>query len=136
MRQNRRNQVISAFRNQKFRVLVATDVAARGLDIPHIEHVVNYDLPQNPEDYIHRIGRTARAGAEGHAVNFISTADGIKWRAIQRLLNPGAKPDKLDDHRGKGRGKPKGKGSYNSPNGEQRKRKPQGWNPRKKQSAA
>jgi len=65
-------------------------VAARGLDIPHIEHVINYDLPQCPEDYIHRIGRTARAGAQGVAINLITPADGSKWRAIHRLINPGA----------------------------------------------
>jgi superfamily II DNA/RNA helicase len=69
--------------------MVATDVAARGLDIPHIEHVINYDLPQAPEDYIHRIGRTARAGAEGSAVCLITPADGEKWRAIHRLMHPG-----------------------------------------------
>jgi ATP-dependent RNA helicase DeaD len=88
LRQHKRNKVILDFRKQKYRILVATDVAARGLDISHIEHVINYDLPQCPEDYIHRIGRTARAGAEGVAVNFISPADKMKWRAITRLLNP------------------------------------------------
>ena len=100
LRQSKRSQVISGFRNKRYKVLVATDIAARGLDIPHIEHVINYDLPQNPEDYIHRIGRTARAGAEGAAVNFISNADGVKWRAIARLLNPDAKHDDFDDRRG------------------------------------
>ena len=95
LRQNRRNQVIAGFRSQKYRILVATDVAARGLDIPHIEHVINHDMPQSPEDYIHRIGRTARAGAQGAAVNFISPADGSKWYAIQKLLNPGAKIERI-----------------------------------------
>lgn len=94
LRQNKRTSVINGFRKQTFRILVATDVASRGLDIPHIEHVINFDLPQNPEDYIHRIGRTARAGAEGEAVSFLSSADGIKWHAIQRLLNPDAKLEK------------------------------------------
>lgn len=89
LRQNRRNRVISDFHKQHYRILVATDVAARGLDIPHIEHVINYDLPQQPEDYIHRIGRTARAGAEGQAINLVGAADGAKWKAIQRLLNHG-----------------------------------------------
>ncbi len=93
LRQNKRDRVISAFRNQKYRIMVATDLAARGLDIPHIEHVINYDLPQCPEDYIHRIGRTARAGAEGFAVNLIAPSDSAKWRAIHRLLNPGEKCD-------------------------------------------
>jgi superfamily II DNA/RNA helicase len=93
LRQSQRDRVIAAFREQKHRIMIATDIAARGLDIPHIEHVINYDLPQCPEDYIHRIGRTARAGAEGAAVNLITPADGIKWRAIQRLMNPDAKPE-------------------------------------------
>jgi superfamily II DNA/RNA helicase len=91
LRQNKRDSVIRAFRDQKYRIMVATDIAARGLDIPHIEHVINYDMPQCPEDYIHRIGRTARAGAEGSAVNLISPLDGTKWRAIHRMLNPGEK---------------------------------------------
>ncbi len=86
LRQNKRDRVISSFRDQKFRILVATDIAARGLDIPHIEHVINYDLPQSPEDYIHRIGRTARAGAEGMALSLLTPEDGAKWRAVQRLI--------------------------------------------------
>src|SRR5690606_4555277 len=57
LKQSKRDRVIAAFRAKEHRVLIATDVAARGLDIPHIEHVINYDLPQVPEDYIHRIGR-------------------------------------------------------------------------------
>lgn len=92
LHQRRRERVIQAFRDKKSRILVATDIAARGLDIPHIEHVINYDLPQCPEDYIHRIGRTARAGAQGAAVCLIAPEDGIKWRAIHKLLNPGESP--------------------------------------------
>jgi len=88
LRQNKRNRVIADFRKQKSRVLVATDVAARGLDIPHIEHVINYDIPQVPEDYVHRIGRTARAGAEGEAVIFLSPTDASKWYAVQKMLHP------------------------------------------------
>ena len=71
-------------------MLVATDLAARGLDVPHIELVINYDMPQCPEDYIHRVGRTARAGASGKAINFLTGADREKWNAIQRLVNPHA----------------------------------------------
>lgn len=87
LQQRRRDRVTQSFRDKKYRILVATDVAARGLDIPHIEHVINYDLPQCPEDYIHRIGRTARAGAEGCAINLLTPADGSKWRAIHRLIH-------------------------------------------------
>lgn len=88
LQQRKRDRVIADFRDKRFRILAATDVAARGLDIPHIEHVINHDLPQVAEDYIHRIGRTARAGAEGEAVNLITPADYAKWRAIQKLINP------------------------------------------------
>jgi superfamily II DNA/RNA helicase len=89
LRQRQRDRVIEGFRNRKCRILVATDVAARGLDIPHIEHVINYDLPQAPEDYIHRIGRTARAGAEGEALSLVTPGESGMWRAIQRLMHPG-----------------------------------------------
>lgn len=71
LRQRRREAVIRSFRKGDSRIMVATDIAARGLDIPHIKHVINYDLPQCAEDYIHRIGRTGRAGVEGHALSFI-----------------------------------------------------------------
>ncbi len=99
LRQNKRDKVIKSFRDGKYRVLVATDIAARGLDIPHIEHVINFDLPQVAEDYIHRIGRTGRNGAEGKALNFVSSEDGAKWKAIQRLLNPNEGSDNDDGPR-------------------------------------
>jgi ATP-dependent RNA helicase DeaD len=86
LRQRERDRVIQAFRNKRYRIMVATDVAARGLDIPHIEHVINYDLPQVPEDYIHRIGRTARAGSTGSAMSFVSPSEGNMWKEITRLL--------------------------------------------------
>ncbi len=92
LNQRQRDRVIADFRAQKTRILVATDIAARGLDIPHIEHVINYDMPQCPEDYIHRIGRTGRNGKEGCAVNLLTGRDNGKWKAICRLLNPGAVP--------------------------------------------
>lgn len=90
LRQGKRTSVMNSFRNKKFRILVATDIAARGLDVPHIEHVINFDLPQVAEDYIHRMGRTARAGAKGSALCFISPQEGRQWSAIERLLNPDA----------------------------------------------
>ena len=86
LRQSKRERVLKAFRNKKYRILVATDIAARGLDVPHIEHVVNFDLPQLAEDYIHRMRRTARAGASGSALVMISPADRGKWREIEKLL--------------------------------------------------
>lgn len=96
LNQNRRDRVILSFRNSKHRILVATDVAARGLDIPHTQHVINYDLPMCPEDYLHRIGRTGRAGAEGFAMSFISPEDTIRWKAIDRLMNQGESTTKRE----------------------------------------
>ena len=81
LRQNRRRQVLDFFRSGAVRVLVATDLASRGLDVAQIAHVINYDLPQSPEDYIHRIGRTGRAGGTGHAISFIC-GDYDKWQEI------------------------------------------------------
>ena len=88
--QRRREQVIHTFRTSKCRIMVATDVAARGLDIPHVMHVINYDLPECPEDYVHRIGRTGRADAEGNALSLVSPEDGRKWKEIYRMMNPQA----------------------------------------------
>jgi superfamily II DNA/RNA helicase len=107
LRQNKRTSVMNNFRQKKFRILVATDIAARGIDVPHIEHVINYDLPQVAEDYIHRMGRTARAGADGSALCFISPDDNQKWFAIEKLLNPkppankNAADGKKQDHDGR-----------------------------------
>lgn len=103
LRQNKRDRVIANFRDRKYRILVATDVAARGLDIPHIEHVINYDLPHCAEDYIHRIGRTARAGAEGSAMCLLTPANIGKWNVINRLMNPNAPNMKSNECRQKKR---------------------------------
>jgi ATP-dependent RNA helicase DeaD len=126
---NKREKAISGFRMCKYRILVATDIAARGLDIPHIMHVINYDLPQCPEDYIHRIGRTARAGAEGSALCLISPADKIKWKIINNLINFGESPEQEMGNRNFGNRSSGAKsfGSRNfrserSNNGDQRKR--------------
>lgn len=85
--QGQRTRVMKDFRNKLIRILVATDVASRGLDITHIEHVINYDLPEIPEDYIHRIGRTARAGAKGQSISFLTSEDKTKWLYLSRHLN-------------------------------------------------
>ena len=67
-------------------MLVATDVAARGLDVPEVAHVINYDLPQVAEDFIHRVGRTGRAGAKGRASTLVSAAENIELRNIERTM--------------------------------------------------
>ena len=85
--QNARTRALRRFKDQELRVLVATDIAARGLDIEALPHVVNYDLPHVAEDYVHRIGRTGRAGAEGAAVSLVSHEDRSLLSAIERLMN-------------------------------------------------
>jgi superfamily II DNA/RNA helicase len=84
--QGQRNLALAGFRDGKFRILVATDIAARGIDISHIAHVINYDLPQVAEDYVHRIGRTARAGAQGEALSILTPEDRLQWKEISKLL--------------------------------------------------
>ena len=84
--QGARNKALEQFKNGKVSVLVATDIAARGLDIDDLPHVVNYDLPQVPEDYIHRIGRTGRAGALGAAISLVSPEESSQLAEIEKLL--------------------------------------------------
>ena len=84
--QSQRNQALAGFKKGDYRVLVATDVAARGIHVDGIAHVVNYDLPQAPEDFIHRIGRTARAGARGTASTFATRAERNEIRQIEKAL--------------------------------------------------
>ncbi len=81
-----RTKALDGFKRNRFRVLVATDVAARGIDVDDITHVINYDLPMESETYVHRIGRTARAGAEGEAISFCCAEDRAYLKEIERLL--------------------------------------------------
>jgi ATP-dependent RNA helicase RhlE len=85
--QGQRNQALAAFKDGRHRVLVATDVAARGIHVEGIAHVVNYDLPQVPEDFIHRVGRTGRAGARGIASTFSTRTERADIRKIERALS-------------------------------------------------
>jgi ATP-dependent RNA helicase RhlE len=84
--QSQRERVLSAFRDGKLRTLIATDIAARGIDVDGVSHVFNYDLPNIPESYVHRIGRTARAGADGIAISFCDHEERIYLRDIERLI--------------------------------------------------
>ncbi len=85
-KQERRNKAIEEFRTGKIKALIATDVAARGLDISHIDNVINYDLPEVPENYVHRIGRTGRAGKKGYAVSFITPDTIEQWEDIEKFM--------------------------------------------------
>jgi ATP-dependent RNA helicase RhlE len=84
--QQQRLQALESFRRGRHQILVATDIAARGLDVECISHVVNYDVPGSPEDYVHRVGRTARAGAEGEALTLMTPAETGQMRGIERWL--------------------------------------------------
>ncbi|MBA1330165.1 RNA helicase, partial [Candidatus Endoriftia persephone str. Guaymas] len=84
--QGARTRALANFKSGEVRVLVATDIAARGLDIDQLPHVVNYELPNVPEDYVHRIGRTGRAGNEGEAVSLVCIDEHKLLRDIERLL--------------------------------------------------
>jgi superfamily II DNA/RNA helicase len=84
--QNQRERVLADFRSGKLRTLIATDIAARGIDVDGVSHVFNYDLPNIPESYVHRIGRTARAGAEGVAISFCDHEERAYLRDIERLI--------------------------------------------------
>ena len=85
--QNQRNQALRGFQEGSYRVLVATDVAARGIHVEGIAHVVNYDLPQAPEDFIHRVGRTGRAGAAGTASTFATRSERTEIARIERTIS-------------------------------------------------
>ena len=84
--QAQRTQALDAFRAGRARILVATDIAARGIDVTGLSHVVNFDVPNLPDDYIHRVGRTARADALGDAVTFVSPEEEGDWRSIERAV--------------------------------------------------
>lgn len=83
--QSQRESALRGFKSGKTRVLVATDVAARGIDIDSVSHVINYDIPEAPEDYVHRIGRTGRAGNTGRAITLVTPGDEFTMRAIEKL---------------------------------------------------
>ncbi|MEZ6122459.1 MAG: helicase-related protein [Planctomycetaceae bacterium] len=91
--QNARQQALAAFRTDKVHVLVATDLAARGIDVEGITHVFNFELPHEPESYVHRIGRTGRAGASGIAISLCAPSEKAMLKGIERLIGFRILPD-------------------------------------------
>ena len=92
--QNQRQRALDGFRNGKYQVMVATDIAARGIDVEGISHVINYDVPTHAEDYVHRIGRTGRAEATGDAITFVSSEEGKYLREVSKFIGRKLKAQK------------------------------------------
>lgn len=118
MHQGARNRTLNSLRRGQVRVLVATDVAARGIDVPGITHVFNYDLPKFPEDYVHRIGRTGRAGRNGVAVSLVNHAEGMHVKRIERFTKQTIPVDVVEGYEPKKTAAPA-----------RSTRKPGGWRP-------
>jgi superfamily II DNA/RNA helicase len=118
MHQGARNRTLDGMRRGQVRVLVATDVAARGIDVPGITHVFNYDLPKFPEDYVHRIGRTGRAGRNGVAVSLVNHAEGMHVKRIERFTKQPIPIDVVEGYEPKKTAAPA-----------RSARKPGGWRP-------
>jgi ATP-dependent RNA helicase RhlE len=129
--QNQRERALAAFKSPRPPVLIATDIAARGIDVDDVSHVVNYELPHEPETYVHRIGRTGRAGQKGEAFSFCDHEERPRLAAIERLLRTtiphrGERPDFTDlpaespAHERRGRG-PRGGGGQGSRSGQGRR---------------
>ncbi len=145
--QGARTRALADFKSGKTRVLVATDIAARGLDIDGLPHVVNYELPHVPEDYVHRIGRTARAGRDGQAISLVCVDENKLLKDIESLLNveipkemvagyepdPRVKAEPINKGRGRAQA-PKKRAGNRKPNTAKRKPNPGGRRRRPKRS--
>ena len=126
--QGARTKALAGFKNNSVRVLVATDIAARGLDIPLLPHVVNFELPNVSEDYVHRIGRTGRAGASGIAMSLVSADETSYLANIEKLVNlkipveivEGFEPDPNASTEPIKQGQGRGRRSYRSNNSKSR----------------
>jgi ATP-dependent RNA helicase RhlE len=115
--QGARTKALAGFKSQKIRVLVATDIAARGLDIPLLPHVINFELPNIPEDYVHRIGRTGRAGASGEAISLVDIDEVEYVQAIEKLLGEKLSSEVIEGF------EPTGKPSQNKPKQQNNRKK-------------
>jgi ATP-dependent RNA helicase DeaD len=91
-----REKIMQAFRNGTLACLVATDVVGRGIDVMNISHIINYDLPEDPENYVHRIGRTGRMGKNGVAIAFVTPEQGKELTAIENFINMQLTEERLD----------------------------------------
>jgi ATP-dependent RNA helicase RhlE len=138
--QGARTRALDDFKKGDCRVLVATDIAARGLDIPLLPYVINYELPQVPEDYVHRIGRTGRAGASGKAISLVEVDELKQLKAIEKLIGneipssevEGFEPsDKPSEKKAKPQGNSRGNSAGNSGKRNQPKKKGN-WESKKK----
>ena len=96
LEQPERERIMQAFREAKIVCLVATDVVGRGIDVTNISHIINYDLPEDPENYVHRIGRTGRMGADGVAIAFVTREQGLQLTAIETLINKQLEEDRIE----------------------------------------
>ncbi len=94
--QDKRNRIMANFRDARVTYLVATDVVGRGIDVTNISHIFNYDLPEDPENYVHRIGRTGRMGADGRAIAFVTPDQGERLTAIENLINWVVEEDRIE----------------------------------------
>ena len=143
--QKAREEVILAFRAGRIDILIATDILSRGIDIDDIAMVVNYDVPHEAEDYVHRIGRTARAGAGGKAVTFVSERDQQRWAGIERFLGSEVRREEIPaefgeapQYRGDSRARGSRKGRpHTKPNGDKEsgaQKKKHRWHGKSKKS--
>jgi ATP-dependent RNA helicase RhlE len=125
--QKQRQEALDGFRKCQFQILIATDIAARGIDVQNISHVINYDIPNNADDYIHRVGRTGRAEKNGIAYTFVPPEDEIHVRSIERSIGKRLNRVRLEDFAygalPKPKSPPSGLGEFNSSRGNSRKEK-------------
>ncbi|MDZ7717688.1 MAG: DEAD/DEAH box helicase [Balneolaceae bacterium] len=127
--QSARQRALGNFKDQKTRVLVATDIAARGIDVDELKYVINYEIPNEPETYVHRIGRTGRAGADGTALSFVDSVERAYIRDIQKLI--GKQIPVIDEHEyasvhGSSSGSQKNQRSSNSSRSNKKRKRPSG----------
>jgi ATP-dependent RNA helicase DeaD len=94
--QSERDRIMQAFRDGKITYLVATDVVGRGIDVTNISHIINYDIPEDPENYVHRIGRTGRMGADGIAIAFVTPEQGGELTSIEAFINMILEEDRIE----------------------------------------